>query len=133
MYACRSWFDMEGRFYETKQCLRNQLEQMQKAAKGPNCDGEISMGMGVVMQCDISRKLVQLQAVVDKLPKTADGVLIEPSMKVYAFDPIGYLQGYDVQGMGMCDDSSSPSVAYIPWLRCYSTHEAAREAAKEDG
>lgn len=78
----------------------------------------------------LQKQLVKLQAIVDKMPKTADGVLVEHAMKVYAYDPCGFLQSYNVQGMTLRDDSSRPLPASIPIGLCYSTPELA-EAAKE--
>ena len=71
-------------------------------------------------------RIAELEAIVEKLPKTADGVPVAPGMKVYDKD----FQGYDVTGLRAMDDSSMPSDAYLSWPRVYSTLAAA-EAAKE--
>lgn len=77
-------------------------------------------------------RMEELEAVVDEYPKTADGIRIVRGMKVYAFDPGGdYLQGYDVHGMSLYDDSSYPSRSYIPFVSCYSSREAAEQAREE--
>lgn len=77
------------------------------------------------LKCDA----VRLRAIVDKLPKTADGVPVVPGMKVYCQDPTGYIQGYDVGANSAMTDSSIPSPGYLQynWF-CYSTHEACEEA-----
>jgi len=78
------------------------------------------------------KKAESLQAVVDKLPKTADGVAVVPGMKVYQFDPTGYLQSYDVGTNQARDDSSHPSPAYLVFNHaCYSTEAAARAAGEK--
>ncbi len=77
-------------------------------------------------------KVKSLQAEVDKFPKTADDVPVVPGMKVYRFDPAGYLQGYDVGTNKASDDSSLPSPVYLMFNHnCYSTEAAARAARKE--
>ena len=73
----------------------------------------------------------QLRATVGEMEKTADGVLVVRGMKVYQFDPVGYLQSYDVGGHSAMDDSSMPSPAYLIFNHsCYSTPEVARAAAE---
>ncbi len=77
--------------------------------------------------CEVARAY---EAIVAKLPKTADGVPIVPGMKVYQTDPTGYVQGYDVGVNQAADDSSWPSPAYLTYSQCYSTREAAEAAAE---
>jgi hypothetical protein len=71
----------------------------------------------------------RLKAIIDRFPKTMDGVVITPGMKVYDVQPGGYIQGVDVKYFEAQTDASIPEpVYYLPG--CYSTHEAA-EAALE--
>ena len=72
-------------------------------------------------------RVKELEAVVETLPVTADGVPVVPGMKVYDKD----LQGYDVVGLSARDDSSMPSDAYLTWRLCFATLTAAAEAAKD--
>ncbi len=77
-------------------------------------------------------EIESLQAEVDKFPKTADDVPVVPGMKVYRFDPAGYLQGYDVGTNKASDDSSLPSPVYLMFNHnCYSTEAAARAGAEK--
>jgi predicted nuclease with TOPRIM domain len=78
---------------------------------------------------DNKLKLLELQAIVDKLPKTADGVPVVPGMSLYVDGP------WEVQTALMLKGGSQPSRGDT-WLRLstgnyYSTREAAEAAAKE--
>jgi hypothetical protein len=81
---------------------------------------------------DSKKRIVVLQDIVDKLPQTADGVPVVPGMKVYAKDPTGYIQGYDVGTNSARTDSSIPEPTYLQYnWHCYSTREAAEAAGKD--
>jgi hypothetical protein len=73
------------------------------------------------------------EAIVAKLPKTADGVPVVPGMHLFTIDPAGHVSRFSHR----CDTASS-SVSSRPlpsyaWERdCYST-EAALAAAGEGG
>ncbi len=95
-------------------------------------DGTESFGVAmehvVLFQAD---EIEQLRAIVGEMEKTADGVRVVRGMKVYSYDPVGYLQGYDVGGHSAMSDSSIPSPAYLLFSHnCYSTPEAAEAAAQ---
>ncbi len=70
-------------------------------------------------------ELARLRAIVDKLPKTADGVLIAPGTTLYAPAPEEWGRGHvEVDGFHPPDP---PTRAGVGW---YLTEEAARAAAE---
>jgi len=70
----------------------------------------------------------KLQAIVDKLPKTADGVAVMPGMKIWLDDSDGPVERVDT---AICTTPGPQVHWYEPiWSQCYSTRAAA-EAAKE--
>lgn len=84
----------------------------------------------------------ELQAVVNRLPKIwrrdESGTLVQdvpltPDIRrVYTVDLTGCVQGIDVSGYRMMDDSSMPSEVYTPAFKLYDTEEAAQAAADQD-
>jgi hypothetical protein len=78
------------------------------------------LSYGEVLLEEINR----LRALEDQVPKTKDGVPVLCGMKVYCYDPTGYLQGHDV-GLIAYTDSSIPTLVNLFWGQCYSTQEAA--------
>lgn len=91
-------------------------------------DADIKEAVAIVEQC-VDGTTAELRVVVDKLPKTADGVPIVPGMKVY-YPLMGNRRG-EIEGsyidnhlhVGTQSSNSKPS-DYC-W---YSTREAAKEA-----
>ncbi|MFA5056536.1 MAG: hypothetical protein WC485_00345 [Opitutaceae bacterium] len=71
----------------------------------------------------------RLREIVERLPKTADGVPIIRGNKYYYVDPTGYVQSLDYGAVYFRTDSSIPDIVYSSGERTYSTREAA-EAAK---
>ena len=80
----------------------------------------------------VFKEIDRLQAIVDELETTADNVPVVRGMKVYQYDPCGYLQSYDVGRNSAMDDSSMPSPAYLVFNLCYSTREEAELAMEEN-
>ena len=77
-------------------------------------------------------KCKRLQAIVDKLPKTADGASVVPGMTVWYHDWL-YKSGEDSPLLDEIVVMSRPQVWGSPeeWTACYSTKEAAEAAGKE--
>lgn len=79
-------------------------------------------------------EIIRLQAVVDKLPKTADGVSVVPGMKVWVRwrTPEGTIvrqwETYTMSPFGAGDGDR----LHWNYAQCYSTEAAAR-AAKAEG
>lgn len=65
-------------------------------------------------------EIERLRAIVDRLPKTADGVPIYPGMTVWALIPGLEISDAEVQVVGIGG----------VWRYCYSTREAAEKARK---
>ena len=101
------------------------------------------------MREDAEKKVADLQAIVDKLPKTKDGVLIYPGCGIESVWSIGW--EHNISGtvgeayslpLHFLEYDSSESVedimledatGYSDWLgKCYSNREAALAARKED-
>lgn len=82
---------------------------------------------------DAIAEVARLQAIVDKLPKTADGVVVLPGMTLYEhcwMEPFHVRELVAVsddvkRSEWMCDDGE------IDPLQCYSTREAAEAAERE--
>jgi hypothetical protein len=100
----------------------------------------------------LAKELTRLQAVVERLPKTADGVPVTPGMRVWhcarhRFGPKGGGENYKHEGLDVrmpkpyclgehcwydgCQ-SDDGGGRHCEWSECYSTREAleAAEAAK---
>jgi hypothetical protein len=83
---------------------------------------------------DLERRIAELQAIVDKLPETADRVKITPKMKLYwqSANP-ATLEGIEV----IPDDAEDAlfyskdekDYLYVPLERAFSTRKAALAAA----
>jgi hypothetical protein len=81
-------------------------------------------------------RVKELQAIVDKLPKTADGVYVYPEMKVWVIDklsfvgdPPGTIRSHEV--IRICKTGwmfSDVPDGFIRWDETYSTPEAAAAA-----
>ena len=72
----------------------------------------------------------RLRAVVNRLPKTADGAPIVYGDKVWYIDPCGFVQGLDVVRYELYTDIGHNRV-YQPCGPLYSTADAAHAAKKE--
>jgi len=68
----------------------------------------------------------RLQTIVDKLPKTGDGVPVVSGDKVYVLAD-GVIHSMVVEGSGQT--ARGPTYSHVTY-HCYSTREAAREAAR---
>jgi len=80
--------------------------------------------------CDAADEIERLRAIVDKLPKTADGVTVVPGMLLYHYAtgrPLGNVVTYTA---GMRAHGQWAVAAY-PVGDCYSTREAAEAAGGE--
>lgn len=85
--------------------------------------------------------LAEAQAIIDRLPKTADGVTVVPGMRLAYTERMGddghvYIEECDVcRCWEKRNTSSLPLPTYISERSCYSTRELAEaaEAAKENG
>ena len=80
----------------------------------------------------------RLRAIVDRLPKTADGVPIVPGMKVYPLFPIDDPEFSEDDDYATCvlklrDALTGETFEPNEWIpgKCYSTQEAAEAARKE--
>jgi len=76
---------------------------------------------------DANAKIAELQAMVDKLPKTADGVPITPGMEVF----LQFRGGYTMQTQYVMNDlhiGSCPPKKEAGTYSWYSTIEAAEKA-----
>ena len=87
---------------------------------------------------DLEAENKRLAAIVDRLPKTTDGVPITPGMTVWTYNP-GYeeeILSYIVARIALCDkgDWWIADKTADTWQggmepdECYSTEQAAREA-----
>lgn len=76
----------------------------------------------------LRNQLKQAKEIIDKLPKTADGVTVTPNMELY--NP-GSIELRNTVSLHIWQDGEdrSPGENNTPWGRFYSTKEAA-EAAK---
>ena len=86
-------------------------------------------------------KIYWLQAIVDKLPKTADGISVTPWMRVWGYDadeePCEITIG---DSLPMCDEGNPQGEPFDPndWFlgkvsACWSTLEALRDAEAAKG
>ena len=79
---------------------------------------------------ETKEEAARLRAIVDRLPKTADGVVITPGMVVFYHSPAGIIETppldswSEIEGTLMEDEDAGP-------VNFYSTRAAA-EAAKEE-
>lgn len=91
----------------------------------PDYDLEMAKSHIAALTADRDR----LQAIVDKLPKTADGVPVVPGIDVVYDRDIerSHLCPLNILA---CDDGTIEPDGYVKWEDVYSTASAAREAAK---
>lgn len=82
------------------------------------------------VECEIAR----LRAIVDKLPKTADGVPVVPWMRLFVPEFEGGVSEISVVGTWEKRSTSSlPLPVYHGERACYSTRSAAEAAARKEG
>lgn len=78
----------------------------------------------------------ELEAIVEKLPKTADGVPITPGMKVWGTSPFGGVRDpATAQLRGFFDEYPIFACEWghnVAGRECYSTREAALAASKKE-
>jgi len=92
--------------------------------------GRVPKGFGMVDRLQVqATEIERLQAIVDKLPVTEDGIIVMPGMLIYRLAPPGW-GGVEIAGLGMyleamamSEDDSWKSVG-----KWYSTVEAAQAA-----
>lgn len=79
---------------------------------------------------DLEEEIEQLEAIVDKLPKTADGVPVTPGMTIWFNTRKSEAKGFIVAsvGTGFCELKDKPRGCYHD--KFYSSKQAA-EAARE--
>ena len=94
-------------------------------------------GFSESMQC-LRNQLARLQAIVDKLPKTADGVPVVPGMRLYPLHPIdleAHIEDYGTVTVALWDENSGVHLIHgydsFRVGNCYSTKEAA-EAGEDE-
>ena len=89
-----------------------------------------------VCGCCQAMEIKRLRGIVDKLPKTADGVSVVPGMTVYHSHPVGGTIYEDVvHDLEPCSTTSEDSIwmdGCIDAERCYSTREAAEAKGTDD-
>jgi len=84
----------------------------------------------------LTAELAEIQAVVDKLPKTADGAAVAPNVEVWYPSPHddGVYKIRNVLKRGACympkTGGSQVNIQYVDISQCYSTREAADDAYK---
>lgn len=89
-------------------------------------DHDVRAQVAAVMEYLCSR-LNRLQAIVDKLPKTGDGMPVVPGMEVWVYDDLNdCFPSEEVEV-----EIPSILLGVEAWSDCYSTKEAAEAAAKE--
>ena len=77
---------------------------------------------GRVLAAEVER----LEAIVDKLSKTADGVLIVPEMRVWGYHHIdGLIEGTVQFNLSIIGEFNGYGWPILEAKDCYSTHEAA--------
>lgn len=80
-------------------------------------------------------ELARLRAKLDALPETRDGVKIVPGMVVWYADGSGRIYGTSVgdniKMNGECFRDAAGATEWVRFTDCYSTEQAAREAAKK--
>jgi hypothetical protein len=89
---------------------------------------------------DIQRNIERLQAIVDKLPKTADGVAIIPTMQqVYGGEQrvtkrrVYYSMLDHWMTLPTCEDATKDEQTFpVPVSECYSTREAAENYQEKE-
>ncbi len=82
-------------------------------------------------------ELVRLHAIVDKLPKTADGVSITHLAELFTTQPMEFpngalLQGRNGRPLAFIVALSATNGAKVNWSHVYSTREAAEQARKSN-
>ena len=108
------------------------------AQAGPFAEGAPVCVLGEADGKAIADELIRLEAIVEKLPKTVDGVPIVPWMTVYGFDADGDICETVIgDSVPMCDDGDPSGEPFDEddWFfggaSCvFSTHEAAALAAQ---
>jgi len=77
-------------------------------------------------------QIARLQGIVDKLPKTADGVPVAPGMVVWPLHFLEDEQGAEIH-WGIFDLNTTDYMDDVSAKRLYSTEAAARAAAQDEG
>lgn len=87
---------------------------------------------------ELEAQLSAAQAIIDKLPKTADGVPVVPGMKVWWSHSNGNIDDAEVCelrdggcGVIIWDEATGRLAHHLEYVACYSTREAAETAQKE--
>ena len=87
---------------------------------------------------EAAERMEELQADVDKVPKTADGVMITPGMVLYYLDPLTNLPQFvlvgdwrDLEKTWDCYAGEVYGDIRLTTLDCYSTEQAAKDAAEK--
>ena len=126
--------------------LKDMCERVRNAEHGPggDCLKEAFDVMDTVESCDrdgesdnvfnliqmLIDRVNEMQAVVARLPKTADGVPVEEGMKVFRMDRFDVCRRYEIGGPMIFRDMSRVLYAVSTF---YSTEEAAKAASLKDG
>ena len=80
---------------------------------------------------ELRARIAKLEAIVEKLPKTADGVPVVPGQDVFDYNRYEvFVRHVEMEAFEYDDDGGKCAFGGIH--DCYSTREAA-EAAKEEG
>ena len=82
-------------------------------------DGTLTRTSWKTACLDGAAAIRELLEVVDKLPKTADGVPVVPGMVTWCWVPEGYI---------MEAHATMENGPVRPWTECYSTRQGAEEA-----
>ena len=78
---------------------------------------------------EFARRLAAMQSIVERLPKTAEGVVVLPGDTLYKPHHDGYVEEYSVgRSWEKQDTTSRPLPAYVYERWCYSSWEAAQAA-----
>ena len=76
---------------------------------------------------ELADEIERLQAIIDKLPKTADGVPVVPGMRLWS----SYNNGRDVTGFSTCDGRLVEIIFKDGFDRCTWAHYSTREAVQK--
>lgn len=96
----------------------NQCNQCRSYAINLNQNGRDDTDPDLCDACYWRRRATQAEEVVNRLPKTSDGVPIYPGMTVWALIAGREISDAEVQAVGIGG----------VWRYCYSTREAAEKA-----
>lgn len=77
-----------------------------------------------------TKEIERLQSIVDKLPKTADGVPVTPRMQVWCKTPVGGVEALKLPHANS-EESIRSGFGWVRLYQCYSTREAAESAGGE--